>query len=211
MDSGQPSEAERKRSYYRVRSATAAIDVLRPGGVETAMFLLGEVKAGYDHKVAESANLESKATTSLGIVAGATSILGVFGTRDGKIVVTTPLVIAAMMCVLAALVCLLYILRAKWFGSPRLGSYISAAMVREDNRLGLILTVAETYRFLRDEFERTLRSDRHALFIAYAAIATASILLLVNVVNTNGTVPVFHSGGTQKAGTQAPAPNGPLR
>lgn len=211
MDSSQPSEAERERSYFGVRRATAAVEVLRPGAIETATLLLAEVKVSFEHKVDESANLESKATTSLGIVAGATSVLGVFGTRDGKIVVTTPTVIAAMMCVVAALVCLLYILRAKRFGSPRLGSYISAAMVREDNRLGLILTVAETYRYLRDEFERALRSDRHALFIAYAAIATASILLLINVANSNGTVPMFHSGGAPKTGTGVPAPNGPLR
>lgn len=204
MEFRQPDEADRERSYDAIRSVTEGLDAVRPGAIETAAFLLAEAKTSFERTAADSANLESKATAALGIVAGATSVLGVFGTRDGKPIIATPIVTAAMCCVLVALVCLLYMLRAKRLESPDIGSYVSAAMVREDNRLGLTLTVAETYLYMRDRFGRTLRQDGRALFLAYMAIAAASISLLVNAVSANRGIPA-QIGSSLKAGTPAPA------
>jgi hypothetical protein len=71
MDSNQPGALDRERSYHAIRNATAAIVVPRPGTVETAIFLLSEAKGSLEHSVAESASVETKATSLLGIVAGA--------------------------------------------------------------------------------------------------------------------------------------------
>lgn len=205
VDAGQPTAAERERSYHAIRRAAAAIDVVRPGAIETAAFLLNEAKTSFERTLAESANIESKATTVLGIVAAATGALGVFGTRDGKLIVATPLVTAATSCVLASLVCLLYILRAKRFASLDVGSYISAATVQEDNRLGLSLVLAELYRQIRDESARHCALEGRALFAAYGAIVAASILLLVNAVGGGpGTAAQSHVVSSQ-TGTSAPA------
>src|ERR1700733_6347924 len=56
MDSSQPGASERERSYRAIRSAIAALEVIRPGTVETASFLLTEAKSSFEHAVAESAN-----------------------------------------------------------------------------------------------------------------------------------------------------------
>lgn len=77
-------------------------------------------------------------------------------------------------------------------------------MVREDNRLGLMLLVAEAYLYMRDRFARALRQDGRALFLAYMAIAAASISLLVNAVGTDRAV-LAQSGNSLKAGNPAPA------
>jgi hypothetical protein len=204
MDSSQPNAAERERSYRVIRGAMAAIEVVRPGAVETATFLLSEAESSFVHTVAESANLESKATTLLGIVAGATSVLGVFGTRDGKAIFATPAVAVAMIFVVIALVCLLYILRAKRFDSPDLGSFISAAMIREDNRPGLALVLAETYRTMRHRLRLDSRDDGRALFLAYAATAAASLALLLNAVTVPPGTTSFQAGGRAATGTPAP-------
>jgi hypothetical protein len=179
----QPSAAERERSYHAIRRTVAAIDVVRPGAIETANFLLDEAKSSFARTVSQSANLESKATTLLGIVAGATGVLGVFGTRDGRAAIETPLVGIATVCILISLVCLFYVLRAKRFESPDISSYVSAAIVREDNRLGLALALAESYRYVRARWARDVRIEGSVLFSAYLATALASIFILANAVS----------------------------
>ena len=65
----------------------------------------------------------------LGIVAGATSALGIFGAaRDGRAVVPTPIVFDGLIFVLIAFVRLLYVLRVKRYQRPDIKTYLSGAM-----------------------------------------------------------------------------------
>jgi hypothetical protein len=185
-DHPEPTDAEREAAYRAVRSAVSAIDALRPGAVDTAMFLLAEAKASCERVSASSDNLESKATTLLGLVAGASGVLGVFGTsRDGKSIVATPLVLGAVALTVAAIVCLLYVLRAKRVRTPGLDVFISSGMVAADNRLGLALTMTRKYASLRNELAREIRSEPRALFYAYTATTAAAVLILLNVAVTS--------------------------
>ena len=181
-----PTDADRQAAYTVVRGAVAAIDVLRPGAVDTAMFLLAEAKASCERVSANSDNLESKATTLLGLVAGASGLLGVFGTaRDGKSIIATPVVLGAVAFAVVAIVCLLYVLRTKHVPTPGLDVFISSGMVADDNRLGLALTITRVYASMRNELAREVRSEPRALFCAYAATAAAAILVLLNVAVTS--------------------------
>jgi hypothetical protein len=207
VDIRQPGPEERERSYHAIRSAVAAIDVVRPGAIETANFLLDEAKSNFERTVSQSANLESKATTLLGIVAGATGILGVFSTRDGSAAIKTPLVGIATVCILVSLLCLFYILRAKSFESPNMSSYVCAAMVREDNRLGLALALAETYRYVRARWARELRIEGSALFTAHFATVLASVFLLLNAIHVHEAAP-HRAGGPTHTGNSLQKPKG---
>jgi hypothetical protein len=182
----EPTDADREAAYTAVRSAVAAIEVVRPGAVDTALFLLAEAKASCERVSEHSDNLESKATTLLGLVAGASGMLGVFGTsRDGKSIIATPIVLGAAALTVAAIVCLLYVLRAKRVPIPGLDIFISSAMVADDNRLGLALTITRLYAWMRNELAREIRSEPRALFYAYTATAAAAVLVLLNVAVTS--------------------------
>jgi hypothetical protein len=199
VDWNQPDATQRENAYRAIRRATAAIEVVRPGALETAAFLVDEAKASYKHSATVSANLESKATALLGVIAAASGVLGVFGSRDGKSIVATPFVAVAMICVLIALTCSLYILRAKRFEYLDLGSFISAGTLREDNRLGLSLVLAETFRTIQIRWRSELRYDSRALFLAYAATGAATIALLVNAMTVRQVAPF--QGAPANAGT----------
>lgn len=202
MDSNQPDATQRENAYRAIRRATAAIEVVRPGALETAAFLLSEAKANWEHTRADSTNLESKATALLGIVAAASGVLGVFGTRDGKIIVATPLATAAMACVIVALICMLYMLRAKRFDGVDIGPFISGAMVRDDHRIGLTLLVAETVYDMQVQLRREIEYDSRVLFLAYVATGAAAIALLANAVTVYPSNPSFHAPAN--AGTPVP-------
>jgi hypothetical protein len=150
------------------------------------MFLLAEAKASCDRVSAGSDNLESKATTLLGLVAGASGVLGVFGTsRDGKSIIATPILLGAVALAVIALVCLLYVLRAKRVPTPGVDVLISSGMVAEDNRLGLALAITRMYASMRGLLAREVRSEPRALFCAYVATAAAAVLVLLNVAVTS--------------------------
>jgi hypothetical protein len=175
------TEAERERYYRGIRRSTSGIETLRPGAIETATFLLTETKASFDRAAGGATNTESKATVFLSIVASAASALGLFGAHGDRTHVMTRNLAIATTLIVAALVSILWTLRAKWFPSPNLNAYVSAAMVAEDNRIGLSLALAEYYGEMRVRLETRNRRDARVLFVAYAATAAAALTLLLDV------------------------------
>ncbi len=179
------SNRDREKAYVEVRGL---IDRVPKGSphldaphFETAAFLLEEAKAGFERVDSGSNNIESKATSLISIVAGASSALGIFGfTKDGKAVVATPTILAAFAFAVIALIALLYVLRSKSYKNPGIDAYVSAGMVAEDNRVGVALSLAKAYRESRDVLGETIRYEPLVLFIGYVAIATAAGLVLIN-------------------------------
>jgi hypothetical protein len=135
------------------------------------------------------------------IVAGTSSAFGLFGiAKVGPAIVATPTLFTAFAFVLASFVALLYMLRAKTFGTPDLGVYLTPATAREDNRLGLALSLAARYNEMRAELRREIAAEPHVLFVAYASIATAAILIVLNTVAPPGEE-------SKRSGTRAVSPN----
>lgn len=152
--------------------------------LETAALLLDTERESFQRTYIGSDSLEAKATTLLGIVAGATSAFGVFGiAREGTRAVTTPIVVTAFAFVLMSMVALLYTLRAKPFTIPDLSVYLLTATVREDNRPALYLFIAARYRDMREELRRAIDPEPSALGIAYAAVAIAAALVVLNALD----------------------------
>jgi len=175
------SEEERAAAYAELRAIIGRLDESKAPSVETATFLLDTEKDSFGRIYAGSDNLESKATTLLGIVAGATSAFGVFGlAKEGPAVVTPPVIFTAFGFIIVSIVALLYMLRAKTFGIPDMAQYLTAATVGEDNRVALSLVVAERYSQMREQLRREIEAEPNALFIAYAAIAVAATLVVLN-------------------------------
>jgi hypothetical protein len=175
------TEEEGEAAYIELRGIVGRLDEGKMPSVETATFLLDTEKDSFERTYGGSDNLESKATTLLGIVAGATSAFGVFGlAKTGSAVVTTPIILTAFGFVMVSIVALLYMLRAKTFDIPDMAPYLTAATVGEDNRVALALVVAQRYRHMREQLRREIEAEPNALFIAYASIALAAALVVLN-------------------------------
>ncbi|HEV3088716.1 MAG TPA: hypothetical protein VGX96_16010 [Candidatus Elarobacter sp.] len=155
--------------------------------VETAALMLDSEKESFERTYAGSENIEAKATTMLGVVAGASGAFGLFGVaKAGAAVVATPMLFTAFTFVLVSFAALLYMLRAKTMIAPNLHKYLTPATVREDNRIGLSLSLAMRYNEMRDELRREMAAEPHALFVAYASIATAAMLVVLNTTVPSG-------------------------
>ena len=155
--------------------------------VETATLVLDSEKSSFERTYAGSGNLEAKATTVLGIVAGASSAFGLFGiAKSGDAVVATPMLSAAFMFILVSFVALLYMLRAKTVITPDLRVYLTPAIAREDNRVGLALSLAARYNEMRHELRQEIAAEPHALFVAYSSVATAAMLVVLNTIAPSG-------------------------
>ncbi|HEX3462831.1 MAG TPA: hypothetical protein VHS78_02090 [Candidatus Elarobacter sp.] len=217
MESGNDTatEAEREHTYREIRRATSGITV-RPGANETASFLLAEMKASFERAVAALASLESKATALLGVVVAAASALGLFGFHGEPARAATPTVLAAMALTIVALVALLWVLRAKDSLSPNLSSYVSGAMMREDNRIGVSLALAEYYGKVRAKVALRYRNESRLLFAAYLGIAAAAVILLFDAASTvhrnddeshSVRMQQHHDAATQPPKRPTPAPH----
>lgn len=95
----------------------------------------------------------------------------------------TPILVTAFAFVLVSMVALLYTLRAKPFTIPDLSVYLLTATVREDNRAALCLFIAARYRDMREELRRAIDPEPSALGIAYAAVAIAAALVVLNALD----------------------------
>jgi uncharacterized membrane protein YidH (DUF202 family) len=194
------TEEEGETAYIELRSIVGRLDESKTPSVETATFLLDTEKDSFERTYGGSDNLESKATTLLGIVAGATSAFGVFGlAKAGSALVTTPIILTAFGFVIVSIVALLYMLRAKTFDIPDMAQYLNAATVGEDNRVALALLVAQRYRHMREQLRREIEAEPNALFIAYASIALAAALVVLNTFTLG-------NHGSIRAGRQGTAP-----
>jgi hypothetical protein len=189
-----PTDEERQQSYLALRTAVAAIEALRPGAVETATFLLDEAKTSFDRASSRSAALEAKATMLLGIVAGASGALGVFGfARDGKTIAFTLPVFAALIFAVAAMLCLLYLLRTKLLNEPDVGPFISVATLAEDNRPGLALFLATSYYEMTLQQLYDTRHEPRVWLAACLATAAAALLIIMNAIPHAGLHAPAHS------------------
>jgi hypothetical protein len=98
--------------YQEVRDLTDAAGAT--SNVDTALLVLDEARSGYERAFSGLEGVETKASALLSIVAGASSAIGIFGFgKDGRAIVVTHLIGAALICIVTALVLLFYILRAK--------------------------------------------------------------------------------------------------
>jgi len=175
------TEVEGQAAYDELRSITDRLDEGKSPSVETATFLLDTERESFERTYSGSDNRESKATTLLGIVAGATGAFGVFGlAKIGSALITTPIILTAFSFVMVAIVALLYMLRAKTFEIPDMAPYLTAATVGEDNRVALALVVAQRYLQMREQLRRQIEAEPNALFIAYTSIALAAALVVLN-------------------------------
>lgn|GEM_PF-2593352 len=175
-----PSAPDIKAAYATVQDLMA-----RAGdapNVNTALFILDESKASFERVYNGSDSVESKANALLSIVAGASSALGIFGlSKSGTAIIASPILDAALICVILALACLLYVLRSKGYEHPTTEAYISPAMIEKDHRAGLALYIAETYHDSARELEHVTAMEPLAMFIAYISTAVAAALVLLNV------------------------------
>jgi hypothetical protein len=212
---GPITEEQGEAAYTELRGIIARLDPNKTPSVETATFLLDTEKASFERIYSGSDNLESKATTLLGIVAGATSAFGVFGlAKTGSGIVTTPIILTAFGFVIISIVALLYMLRAKTFDIPDMTPYLTVATVGEDNRVPLTLVVAQRFREMREQLRREIDAEPNALFIAYASIAIAAALVVINTFTLTGhpppavdkRLPLRFSSNARSTGATNPAP-----
>lgn len=100
--------------------------------METALLIRDTEKDSFDRTYAGSDTLETKATALLGIAAGATSAVGIFGLgKDGAHPVATPPLVAAILFLGVAIVSALYMLRAKPFDVADLSIFTMPATLGE--------------------------------------------------------------------------------
>jgi len=191
----QPTEADIQSQYECVQGYAEALGSIYPGMLESANFLLDEAKSDFERVSSSSDSHEEKARVVLGIVAGATSALGIFGVaRDGRTIVPSPLVMDSLALILLAFVCLLYVLRVKRYTQPNLTAYFAGAMVRQELRVALVLSLTPGYARMTAELAHRIRHEPRAIFIAYIATVSAAVMLLLNA----AVVPT--AAGTPKAG-----------
>ena len=181
-----PTDADRTRAYDTVKSIIASAGT--SANVDTALLLLDESKASYDRVYAGSTSVEAKATTLLSLVAGASSALGIFSYAQGGSggLGTSLPGVAAYTSLFIALAALLYILRSKFYRHPVTDAYLFPKILDADNRPGIALWRAQTYRDTALDLRETTRFEPLALFVAYVAIATAAILVLVAAASKPG-------------------------
>jgi hypothetical protein len=207
-----PSEQDFLAHYKELQQYAESLGPIRPGMTEAAEFLLEEAKRDFERVSGSSASHEDKARAVLGIVAGATGALGVFGvSKDGQTIIPTPIIVDALIFVLAAFVCLLYVLRVKRYKRPDIGTYFAGAMVREELRVALPLSLMPAYAKMTAELAHRLRHEPRAIFIAYVATASAAVLVLLNV-TTNPPTGVPRPGASlssRPTAAEAPKSTGP--
>ncbi len=166
-------------TYEAVRSTTLAAG--DAGSVDTAVLVLEEARTAYERAFSGSESVEAKASALLSIVAGGSSVIGVFGFgKEGHAVTVTHIVIAAVACIIAALALLFYILRAKHLPQPSVAEYVIPAMAREDNRIGIALRLAVTYNDAAYRIAAATAREPAALLAAATLTASAAVLVLVN-------------------------------
>lgn len=120
----------------------------------------------------------------LGIAAGATSAVGIFGLgKDGAHITATPPLVAALAFLGLAIVAALYMLRAKPFDVVDLSTFTMPATLGEDNRAPLALLIAGRYRDARRRLSRELSSEPNVLAVAYGSIALAAVLAALNALS----------------------------
>ncbi len=173
-----PSDADRTNVYMTVKNIIESAGAT--ANIETALLLLTESKASYERVSTGSASVEAKATTLLSLVAGASSALGIFSYAQAAGTRATSLAgLAASAALFIALGALLYVLRSKFYRHPITDEYLFPKILDADNRAGIALWLAQTYRDTAVDLRQTVRFEPLALFIAYVAIAAAAMLVLV--------------------------------
>jgi hypothetical protein len=168
--------ADRESVYRGMIASVAGVVPNAP----TAKLLLSESKDRYKHADEHRQNIESKATALLSVVAGATSALGIFGmTRDGKTIVATVMSAHAVAAAIVALVCLLFVLRAKRVIYPNIAAWVSKSTISYPNEAALALVLAESYNDSANINKEHTRRDSIALFLASVSIALAAVLVII--------------------------------
>lgn len=151
------------------------------GSVDTALLVLDEARSGYGRAFSGAESVEAKASALLSIVAGASSAVGIFGFgKEGRPIVVTHPVGAALSCVVLALVLLFYILRAKQLPQPSVSAYMIPAMADRDNRIGIALRLASTYEDAGLKITRATAGEPAALLGAATLTSAAAVLILLN-------------------------------
>jgi hypothetical protein len=201
-------ERARVQAYDAVRAVMDGIPTGYPHAdapnLGTAQFVLAEARTGFERTDQGSDNIESKATTLISIVAGATSALGVFGiSKEGRAIVATPLILLAFLFAALALGALLYVVRSKKFLVPSVAPFISLGIVAEDNRVAIALLLTRAYHESAESLRRAIRYEPLALFIAYVAVATAAGLVLLNAASA---IP-WWNGGPAVVASPSPSPS----
>lgn len=171
------TSAQRQQAY---KDTKAMMGLAGAGAnADSALFVFNEAKGGFDQSLSFGEKIEGKASTMLTLVGGASGALGVFGmTTEGHAIVTTSIVGAAVASAAVALVAVLYVLRGKEFRAPNVEEFISGPIADADNRVGIALLLAQSYRTSEVEQKAVIRWDPFALFIAEAAIVLAALLIL---------------------------------
>jgi hypothetical protein len=176
-----PTTEQLEQRFNELQEYASSLGPIRPGMVESAIFLLDQAKETYDHVLGSADSHETKARSVLGIVAGATGALGVFGlSKEGRAVVPGPIVIDALGFAVIAFVCLLYVLRVKRYKRPELSTYYSGATVGPSLRVALPLALAPGYAKMASELEHRIRHEPRAIYIAYISVTAAAVLVLLN-------------------------------
>lgn len=155
--------------------------MLRPGATETAQFLLGEAKESFQRTAARADRFEAKATTLLGIVAGASGALGAFGLSRAPVRMGSPLVVVALGAITVAMLAALHLLRSKRRIDVDMTPFFSTKIAESDNRFALALTMAQLYGDMTNDLRFELKNDWRILLAAYGATAVAAVLLIANV------------------------------
>lgn len=195
-----PSENEFRRLYDGLAAYAESLGPVRPGMLESALFLLEEARRDFERVSNSSDSHEEKARIVLGVVAGATGALGIFGVaREGRPIVATPTVLDALVFVAVAFVCLLYVLRVKHYKRPDLAAYFAGAMLDEKLRVALPLSLLEGYGRMTAEFAHSIRHEPRALFVAYVSIVAAAVLIILGAA---ASVSPVASSGTGRSGPQ---------
>jgi hypothetical protein len=176
----EPPTAEvRFRDYERLLSTFPGVP-----NADTAIFLLDEAKRHYTALVDAGKAIETKATTLLGLAAGGSSAVLVFGfPKDGKAAVSTPPIFAGLIMALSAFIALLFVLRMKSRREPNVAAFLSAPIaLDENNRARIALSLAEDFEAACYDIMWGRRRDRLAMYVAYVCLSAAVVLISANAV-----------------------------
>jgi hypothetical protein len=178
----QPPTAEiRFRDYERLLSTFPGVP-----NADIAIFLLDEAKRHYAALVDAGKAIETKATTLLGLAAGGSSAVLVFGfPKDGRVAVSTPPIFAGLIMALSAFIALLFVLRMKSRREPNVAAFVSVPIAAdESNRARIALSLAEDFEAACYDIMWGRRRDRLAMYVAYVCLCAAVVLISANAVLT---------------------------
>jgi hypothetical protein len=174
-----PSAEIRFREYQRLLSTF-------PGtpNAEVATFLLDESKRHYHDLLEAGKSIETQATTLLGLAAGGSSAVVVFGLpKDGKVAVTTAPVAIGLGLALCAFMALLFVLRVKIRREPNVASFLSAPIAFEEaNRARIAMSLAEDFESACYGVMWNHRRDVQGMYAAYVCLTAAVLLISANAV-----------------------------